>query len=196
MPYLVRYNNAAYARNDIPSIQTAIVQGDGGRLYINTSHPVPNLHPDQILVKVAAVALNPCDFKMASRFPSSGATDGCDFSGTVVAIGTTASQTTNFKLGDRVFGAVHGSNPIDHSSGSFAEYVAIDAGFLFKSPDNISDTTAAGIGGTGLGTLGLVLYKSLGLVGTPEKPVENGPFVLVYGGSTSVGTLALQLLRL
>lgn len=133
---------------------------------------------------------------MSSRFPSPGATDGCDFSGQIVAIGTIAAQSTTLRLGDRVFGAVHGSNPIDLSAGSFAEYVAIDAGFVFRTPKYMSDETAAGIGGTGLGTLGLVFYRSLKLEGTPEKPVTNGPFVLVYGGSTSVGTLALQLLKL
>ena len=111
-------------------------------------------------------------------FPSPGATDGCDFSGTVVGVGIDAAQSNKFRLGDRVFGAVHGSNPIDHQSGSFAEYVVIDAGFLFHTPSNISNETAAGIGGTGLGTLGLALFKSLALRGRPDKPVDNGDFVL------------------
>ncbi|KFZ23608.1 hypothetical protein V502_01915 [Pseudogymnoascus sp. VKM F-4520 (FW-2644)] len=133
---------------------------------------------------------------MAERFPSPGATDGCDFSGTVVGVGIDAAQSNKFRLGDRVFGAVHGSNPIDHQSGSFAEYVVIDAGFLFHTPSNISNETAAGIGGTGLGTLGLALFKSLALRGRPDKPVDNGDFVLVYGGATSVGTMAIQLLKL
>lgn len=59
MPSAIQ-NNAAFYRNDIPSIQTAIVQGDGGRLHVNRSNPTPTLLPDQVLVKVAAVALNPC----------------------------------------------------------------------------------------------------------------------------------------
>ncbi|KAH6683992.1 putative zinc-binding dehydrogenase family oxidoreductase [Halenospora varia] len=181
---------------NLPQIQTAIKQGPGGRLYIDRNAPIPHLSTDQILVQVKVVALNPCDYKMAERFPSEGASDGCDFSGTVVGIGYQAGQDYTFKLGDRVFGAVHGSNPIDLEAGSFAQYVAIDGGFLFKTPARISDDTAAGIGGTGLGTLGLALFKSLALPGTPDKPVDNGEVVLVYGGSTSVGTLAMQLLKL
>ncbi|KAL2864253.1 zinc-binding alcohol dehydrogenase family protein [Aspergillus lucknowensis] len=180
----------------IPPAQTAIVQGEAGELYVKHDSPTPQPAPDQILVKVAAVALNPCDFKMAERFPSPGAVDGCDFSGIVVGIGADAARTSTFALGDRVFGAVHGSNPIDLLTGSFAEYVAIDAGFLFRTPAVLDDETAAGIGATGLGTLGLALYKTLQLKGTPEQPIGNGEYVLVYGGSTSVGTMAIQLLKL
>lgn len=186
----------AIPSGSLPTTQTAIVQANDGTLYIKRDAPLPDLKHDQILVRVAAVALNPCDFKMAERFPAPGATDGCDFSGRVVAIGTDAARTSHFRLGERVFGAVHGSNPIDLQSGSFAEYVAIDAGFLFHTPDYLADETAAAIGGTGLGTLGLALYKSLGLSGTPKSPKEKGEFVLVYGGSTSVGTMGLQLLKL
>jgi NADPH:quinone reductase-like Zn-dependent oxidoreductase len=114
----------------------------------------------------------------------------------VVAIGPEAARASKFRLGKRVFGAVHGSNPMDLQSGSFAEYVAIDIGFLFRVPDYVSFETAAAIGGTGLGTLGLALYRFLGLTGTPWHPADKEEYVLVYGGSTSVGTLALQLLRL
>lgn len=149
-----------------------------------------------VLVKTVAVALNPCDFKMAERFPSPGATDGCDFAGTIVALGSNAANIRDFRIGDRVCGAVHGSNPIDHQAGSFAEYVAIDVEFLFKMPNIMPFETGAAIGGTGLGTLGLALFRSLGLPGTPERPAEKSLIVLVYGGSTSVGTMAIQLLRL
>jgi NADPH:quinone reductase-like Zn-dependent oxidoreductase len=149
-----------------------------------------------VLVKVHAVALNPCDYKMASRFPSPGAIDGCDFSGTVVAQGPVAEKIRSFQVGDRVCGAVHGSNPIDHQSGSFAEYVAIDAEFLFKIPDSLSFDDAAAIGGTVVGTLGLVFFDSLALSGSLAKPAEKPAVVLVYGGSTSVGTMSIQLLKL
>ena len=182
--------------SNMPMTQTAIVQGEGGTLTINHRQPVPSPDPHQVLVQVAAVAINPCDIKMPIRFPCEGAVDGCDFSGRVVSMGSIARQQSPFKIGDRVFGAVHRSAPTDKASGSFAEYVAMDYRFLFKTPSRYDDETAAAIGGTGLGTLGLAFYKSLGLVGTPDSPVDNGPIVLVYGGSTSVGTLALQLLRL
>jgi NADPH:quinone reductase-like Zn-dependent oxidoreductase len=48
------------------------------------------------------VALNPCDWKMAEQFPTRGCVDGCDFPGTVVALGGDLSKTSCFQIGDRV----------------------------------------------------------------------------------------------
>ncbi len=180
----------------LPATQTAIIQHEEGVLKVTQNVALPKVGPDMVLVKTHAVALNPCDYKMSERFPSPGATDGCDFAGVVVGQGPVAAKIRSFKVGDRVCGAVHGSNPIDHQSGSFAEYVAIDAEFLFKIPDSMSFENAAAIGGTGVGTLGLAFFESLGLTGSLEKPAEKPLLVLVYGGSTSVGTMCIQLLRL
>ncbi|KAI9668169.1 MAG: putative secondary metabolism biosynthetic enzyme [Bathelium mastoideum] len=183
---------------DLPTQQTAIVQGENGVLSIRRNMPLPTLRPERILVKVAYVALNPCDWKMAERFPAQDCVDGCDFSGTVVALGSDWSRTGQFKVGDRVCGAVHGSNPIDKSTGSFADYVSADAQFTFKVPDAMDLERAAAIGGTGMGTMGLALKRSLNLPGSPLHPVEESDSkeVLVYAASTSVGTLATQLLTL
>jgi NADPH:quinone reductase-like Zn-dependent oxidoreductase/nucleoside-diphosphate-sugar epimerase len=178
-----------------PALQTAIVQGEGGRLYIDRSASISTLDPTQVLVKVVAVSLNPYDMKVGARFPSPEARTGCDFSGTVVALGSLAGRQSSFKIGDRVFGGVHGSNSLDHSSGSFAEFVAIDAVFLLKVPHNVTHETAASIGGVAFLALGLAFYRSLMLKGTPDHPVTDGEVVLVYGGSTSTGTMAIQLLR-
>lgn len=189
-------NPSSTFHSHLPSKQTAIVQHENGELKVTRDVPLPKVGADIVLVKVHAVALNPCDYKMASRFPSPGAVDGCDFSGTVVAQGPVAEKIRSFQVGDRVCGAVHGSNPIDHQSGSFAEYVAIDAEFLFKIPDSLSFDDAAAIGGTVVGTLGLVFFDSLALSGSLAKPAEKPAVVLVYGGSTSVGTMSIQLLKL
>lgn len=182
----------------LPTTQTAIIQGEGGILSIRHNAPLPTLRPDRILVKVAYVAINPCDWKMADRFPTPGCVDGCDFSGTVVALGSDWSKTGRFKIGDRVCGGVHGSNPIDKSTGCFADYVSADAQFTFRVPEYMGMEDAAAVGGTGIGTLGLALKRSLGLPGSPREPVSEGEGiqVLVYAASTSVGTLATQLLRM
>jgi len=182
----------------LPKSQTAIIQGENGVLSINHNVPLPKLSPGRILVRVAYVALNPCDWKMAERFPCSGCVDGCDFSGTVVVLGSDWSRTGRFNVGDRVCGAVHGSNPIDKTTGSFADYVSADAEFTSKIPDSMSTEQAAAVGGTGMGTMGLTLKRSLGLDGSPTNPVSetDAKEVLVYAASTSVGTLATQLLAL
>lgn len=182
----------------LPKSQTAILQNESGVLTIQKAVPLPVLPPGKILVKVSHVALNPCDFKMPLRFPTPGCLDGHDFSGTIVSLGPPSVATTGFAIGDRVCGAVHASNPIDKTTGAFAEYVSVDAEFTLKIPKRISMDQAAAIGGTGMGTMGLTLKECLGLDGSPGNPVADGQGkeVLVYAASTSIGTLALQLLSL
>lgn len=182
---------------DLPTRQTVILEGDDLRLRIEDDAPLPTLRPDEVLVRTMAVALNPCDYKMHERFPCPGAIDGCDFSGVVVGVGSAVSETgVSFQMGDRVCGAVHGSNPIRPESGSFAEYIASEAEFTLKVPDTMSFEEAAALGGTGLATLGMALFRVLDLPGTPEEPAQKPETVLVHGGSSSVGTMALQLLQM
>jgi len=189
-----RYNGSA----PLPSSQTVIRQGPEGELRIEKNVPLPELRPDRILVKVAYVAINPCDWKMSERFPAPGAVDGCDFSGTVVALGSDITKTGRFHVGEKVCGGVHGSNPIDPTTGSFADYVSADAEFTFKVPGYMDLEQAAAVGGTGIGTMGLALSRCLKLPGSPSSPVgeDESKQVLVYAASTSVGTLATQLVRL
>jgi len=180
----------------LPSVQTAILQGPNGVLSIQHNVHLPELRPDHILVKVAYVGLNPCDWKMPERFPTPGCVGGCDFSGTVAAVG---SDVSRFQIGDRLCGAVHGANPIDKSIGSFADYVLVDAQFAWSVPPYMSFEEAAAAGsGVALLTLGLVLRKSLDLPGSFKSPVgeDESKEVLVYAASTAVGTLATQLLKL
>jgi NADPH:quinone reductase-like Zn-dependent oxidoreductase len=151
------------------------------------------------------VALNPTDYKMHANFPSPGAVAGCDFVGVVVAVGgsTEIKRIPNvraIKLGDRVCAAVHGNNPLDHSTGTFAEYVRCEAELCLLVPPHMSWKEAAALGGIGYMTLGLALWHSegLGLASSREKVTKEneGEFVLVYGGSTAAGSIAIQLLKL
>ena len=177
----------------IPQTQIAIRQGQNGVLEIHHDHFVPNLKPDQVLIKTVAVACNPCDYKMPTNFPTPGATDGSDFAGTVVAIGAEVSQ--HLRIGDRVAGAVHASNPADLSTGAFAQYVAAYADLVWKIPEGMKWENAAAIGGAVIGSLELALLDKLGLPAHPERPAEKPFYALVYGGSTASGTMAIQLLK-
>ena len=180
----------------LPECHTAIKQHEGGKLKITSNLPLPNLEPHQILVKTAAVALNPCDHKMPTEFPTPGTYDGNDFSGTVVACGAAIATNGLFKLNDRVFGAVYASNPADKDSGSFAEYVKAVAVFTWKIPDWMSFEEAAGMSGTCIATMGVAIFRSLELPGTFDQPAEKAKDVLIYGGSSSVGTVGIQMVKL
>jgi NADPH:quinone reductase-like Zn-dependent oxidoreductase len=64
-----------------------------------------------------------------------------------------------------------------------------------KMPDEMSFEEAATMG-SGIGTMGLALFRSLGVPGYPAEPTLKPKHVLVYGGSSATGTMAIQLLRL
>lgn len=125
-----------------------------------------------------------------------------------------ADVTGIWRLGDRVLGAVHGSNPNDPSTGAFALFVAAEADLVLRVPEEMSWDEAAAWGGIGWGTLGIALWeeeRGLGL-GWPWGKFEGRKgegggkegktgekekgWVLVNGGTTATGALAVQLLKL
>lgn len=84
----------------------------------------------------------------------------------------------------------------DLQSGSFAEYVVAKDGLFLKIPDCISFEEAATLG-VGITTIGQGMYQSLGLPLTFEPIEEDLPTsILIYGGSTATGTLAIQFAKL
>lgn len=162
-------------------------------LRVSHSVPIPKPPSDHhVLVRVLAVALNPTDYKMVSSFPLPGGFVGCDFCG-VVEQGTRA-----FPSGTRVCGAVFPYQPNNSGGGAFAQWVVADQQVLLRVPDTYDDLQAAAIGGVSWGTAGLALCdpEALALPGSPARPRSDDGPVLVYGGATASGTMAIQLLKL
>jgi NADPH:quinone reductase-like Zn-dependent oxidoreductase len=92
---------------EIPKQQVAIVGREGGGLEVNRSAAVPALEDDMVLVKNAAVAVNPVDTKMAApHLVAPGTIAGHDFAGKVVAVGSNVWTAGPVAVGDRVCGAV------------------------------------------------------------------------------------------
>lgn len=69
------------------------------------------------------------------------------------------------------------------------EYAVAKGDFQMKIPDNLSDEQACTLG-VGITTVGQGLYQSLGL--PLQGRVGDGVQLLVYGGSTATGSLAIQ----
>jgi aspyridone synthetase trans-acting enoyl reductase len=132
---------------------------------------------------------------MADYSANPGALGGNDFAGDVVEVGVDVSK---FKAGDRVFAMVFGLNPSDSASGAFAEYALATADLACKIPAGISYEEAASLG-ISLGTAGAALFQmlQLPLQRLQERAVQHEKVpVLVSGGATSTGSIAIQLLKL
>lgn len=154
--------------------------------------PTPSIQPDEILVKVHAVALNPTDFKHIDLLSPPKSIIGCDYAGEVAEVGPEAGDS--WKVGDRIAGVTHGG--LFQDKGSFANYLRMEPDLAWRVPDGFSDVHAS-IYGVSAVTAMMALYHNLD-VPWPDVPrtadSKNGT-ILIYAGSTGAGLFALQLAK-
>jgi NADPH:quinone reductase-like Zn-dependent oxidoreductase len=177
----------------LPRRQTAIIADNSGRLTISEEVLLPELAPDEVLIRTAVVALNPSDTKFTGGMATPGANAGSDLAGVVVAIGSAVTDS-RLSVGDRVCAPAVPMDALAPRAGAFAQFVSVPADFVLLVPEGMPLEQAAGLG-TGLATVGYALFKSLGIVERLDKPAAQAKFVLVHGGSAATGTLAIQLIR-
>ena len=146
--------------------------------------PAPEPGPGEILVRVAAAALNPIDLYIRSgmiamplAFPY---VVGCDLAGTVERLGPGASR---FQVGDRVWGSNQG---LLGRQGVTAEFAAVAEEWLDPTPEGVDDRDAAAMALVGI-TAHLGLFRC--------GHLAAGEAVYVPGGSGGVGSMVLQMAR-
>lgn len=151
--------------------------------------PVPEIDDNEVLVKVVALAQNPTDWKHIKGICNPGTICGCDWSGYVVKTGRNVSSPA---VGTHVAGFVHGGTYKDR--GAFAEYVKTGADLCWPVPAGTLSHEEAATMGCSFWTAVQALFHPtrLALVEPPNK-VDKEEWVLVYGGSGSVGMFAIQL---
>ncbi|KAB5590280.1 Zinc-binding oxidoreductase ToxD [Ceratobasidium theobromae] len=174
----------------LPQTMKALTVQEGKRVEVDEI-PVPSLEANDVLIRVHSIAQNPTDWKHTDFVSPIGNIIGCDFSGTVVKLGS--GSITRVKVGDTVAGFVHGGNYKDR--GAFAQYVKTDSDLVWKfSPSSLSFEEAATMG-CALWTSVQALYLRMGL----EEPFSASPkneWILIYGGSSSLGLFSTQLAKL
>lgn len=84
-------------------------------------------------------------------------------------------------------------NASNHADGAFAEFVIAKGHLQMKIPHDMSFETAATLG-AGINTVGQSLYQSLALPLPISEASDSS--VLIYGGSTATGSLAIQFAKL
>lgn len=189
----------------LPTEMNAITWHEHGSQAVK-SIPLPPLRPQYILVKTHSVALNPTDWKHAyyGTAASPFGILGCDYSGTVLQIGS--AVTKSFKIGDKIYGCVHGGNFNEQYDGAFAEYIMVKGDVAMHIPEKGSEGAELDMGdlstvGLGAITVGQGLFQP-GLGFGLSLPVEaggeggDGEWIFVAGGSTATGSLAIQFLKL
>lgn len=165
----------------VPATMTAIaIRAAGGpEMLVPEQRPVPTPGQGEILVKVAAAGVNRPDVmqRLGLYPPPKGAPDipGLEIAGTVAACG---AGVTRWRVGDEVTALVVG--------GGYAQYCVAVEGHALPIPAGLSANEAAAIPETFF-TVWHNVFERGGL-----KPGET---LLVHGGSSGIGTTAIQLAR-
>lgn len=146
--------------------------------------PLPQIGPDDVLVRTVAASVNPVDWKIRRGYLAQmlahplPLTLGWDVSGIVEQVG---DNVMTFRPGDAVY-----SRPDIRRNGTYAEYVAIRAGELAPKPATISHVEAAS-----LPLVSITAWESL----VTTAGLQPGQRVLIHAGAGGVGSIAVQLAK-
>ncbi|OKL56000.1 hypothetical protein UA08_08792 [Talaromyces atroroseus] len=158
--------------------------------------------------------------------PSQSRYEGCipgiDYAGIVVQVmprlETNASENhhtaylKSFNPGDRVCGLAYGCNALSPDQGAFADYIVVSTDLQMHMPEHMSFEEAASLGvGVLAAGMGLFRVSKLGIPSNiwntisddtvrskadEDNSVDNPEWILVYGGSTATGSIAIQFAKL
>ncbi|MDJ1131597.1 NAD(P)H-quinone oxidoreductase [Streptomyces iconiensis] len=149
--------------------------GPEALVWAEVPDPVPG--DGEVLVDVAASAVNRADLLQRQGFydppPGSSPYPGLECSGRISAVGP---GVTGWAIGDEVCALLAG--------GGYAEKVAVPTGQLLPVPDGVDVTTAAG-----LPEVTCTIWSNVFMV----AHLRPGETLLVHGGSSGIGTMAIQL---
>lgn len=139
----------------------------------------PLVGDDDVLIKIEASALNRADTvqRKGSYPPPKGASPypGLECSGTILSVG---KNVTRWKVGDQVCALLSG--------GGYAEKVAVPAGQVLPIPSGVSVIDAAGFPEVAC-TVWSTVFMMSGL--------SAGETFLIHGGSSGIGTFAIQIAK-
>ena len=144
--------------------------------------PTPVIGQDEVLVKVAAAALNRADLmqREGDYPPPPGCPEwmGLEISGEIVAMGEGARARSSWQIGDRVCALLGG--------GGYAEYVAVRYDMLMPVPKNCTMVEAAAIP-EAFATAYLNLFI--------EGGIKAGDTLLMHAGSSGLASVVIPMAK-
>jgi NADPH2:quinone reductase len=161
------------------STMNAVAVESPGPAYALTLGKVekPQANPGEILVKVAAAGVNRADLLQAMGLypppPGAPPTLGLEVSGEITELG---AGVIHHRLGDKVCALVAG--------GGYAEFAAVAAECVLPVPKGVNLTEAAA-----LPEAYFTVWTNL----VDTARLQAGESVLIHGGSSGIGTAAIQL---
>ena len=165
----------------LPADMTAIaIKTPGGpEALVAERRPLPKPGAGEILVKVAAAGVNRPDVMQRKGLypPPPGATDipGLEIAGEVVALGEKASR---WKVGDRVMALVIGGGYAEYCLAHESHALAIPAGYSMEEAAATPETL-------------LTVWHNV----FERGALQSGETLLVHGGSSGIGTIAIQMAK-
>ena len=167
----------------------------------------PVMYPDEVLVRVKSTALNHLDIWVRKGLPGVPLPIimGSDGAGIIESIGDRVPDSLNLKSGDEVVIAPirfcgecetckTGKNnlcpefciPGENLNGVQTEYVSVQAKYIIKKPSALSLDEAAAYPLTSMTAYHMLIQKA---------QVKKGDWVLIYGASSGVGSIAIQIAK-
>lgn len=144
--------------------------------------PTPTVKEDEVLVRVAAAALNRADLmqREGDYPPPPGCPEwmGLEVSGEIVEIGDVAKEKSSWRLGDKVCALLGG--------GGYAEYVAVKYDMLMPVPKNCTMVEAAAIP-EAFATAYLNLFI--------EGKIKEGNTLLMNAGASGLASVIIPMAR-
>ena len=141
---------------------------------------IPEVSPNEVLIKVAAAGINRPDIiQRSGNYPAPKDASpilGLEVAGEITAIG---SDVSTLQIGDRVCALTNG--------GGYAEFVAVPEAQCLPVPDGLTMVEAAALPETAFTVWSNVFDRAA---------LKTGESFLVHGGSSGIGTTAIQFAKL
>jgi NADPH2:quinone reductase len=156
-----------------------ISEPGGPEVLIETTVPIPTPGKSEVLIKVKAAGVNRPDvlqrLGMYAVPADASPLPGLEIAGEVVANGDGASR---WKIGDKIMALTHG--------GGYAEYCCVHESHCLPAPASLSMVEAAAIPETFFTVWYNVFMRAR---------LKAGETILLHGGSSGIGTTAIQLVK-
>jgi NADPH2:quinone reductase len=165
----------------VPTMMKAIsIAEPGGPAVLRAiDYPVPHPGTSEVLVRVHAAGVNRPDvLQRLGRYPvppGASPLPGLEVAGEIVAVG---DDVERWRAGDPVMALTHG--------GGYAEYCAVEGAHCLPVPAGLSFTEAAAIPET---------YFTVWYNVFTRCELADGEIFMVHGGSSGIGTTAIQLAK-